>query len=69
LSIVYTKEFSIVGAQKEAVTYLFDLTLGFDFASTAQLKAVLQRVDRADKGEFVYDPLKCLYDHSCVETE
>jgi len=46
------------------------LTLGFDFATSAQLKAVLRRVDKgADSTEFVYDPLACLYDHSCVESE
>jgi hypothetical protein len=52
------------------VTYLFDFTLGFDFATSAQLKAVLQRVDAAaGEHEFDYDPLSCLLDHSCVESE
>jgi hypothetical protein len=46
------------------------LTLGFDFATSAQLKAVLRRVDAgAESAEFVYDPLACLYDHSCIESE
>lgn len=66
---MWTKEFTVVGAEKEAVTYLFDLNIGFDFATTAQLKAVLQRVDPAHNGEFIYEPLRCLYDHSCVESE
>jgi hypothetical protein len=35
LNTVFTKEFSVIGAQNEAVTYLFDMTLGFDFASSA----------------------------------
>ena len=35
LNVVYQKSFSIVGAAQEAVTYLFDLTLGFDFATSA----------------------------------
>jgi hypothetical protein len=69
LNAIYTKDFTVVGAQKEAVTYLFDLTIGFDFATGAQLKAVLSRNDQANNGEFRYDPLKCLYDHSCIETE
>lgn len=31
---------------------------------------MLRRVDiSADKSEYVYDPLGCLYDHTCVETE
>ena len=46
------------------------MTLGFDFATSAQLKAVLRRVNAdADSAEFVYDPLACLYDHSCIESE
>ena len=40
-NLVYTRQFSVVGAEKEAVTYLFDLTIGFEFAMAAQLKAVL----------------------------
>jgi len=52
------------------VTYLFDLTLGFDFATSAQLKAVVRRVDTEDANEdYVYDPLACLYDHTCIESE
>lgn len=43
LNVIYEKTFTITGAEHEAVTYLFDLTLGFDFATSAQLKAVLQR--------------------------
>jgi hypothetical protein len=27
------------------------------------------RVDHNANGELEYDPLKCLYDHSCIETE
>lgn len=52
------------------MTYLFDLTLGFDFATSAQLKAVLQRMDGGDESKiFTYDPLSCLYDHQCVVSE
>jgi hypothetical protein len=58
-----------VGAEKEAVTYLFDLTLGYEFSTAAQLKAVLRRQDPASDGGFSYDRLKCLYDHSCIESE
>jgi hypothetical protein len=35
LLVVYQKSFSVVGAEKEAVTYLFDLTLGFEFPAAA----------------------------------
>ena len=46
------------------------MTLGFDFATSAQLKAVLKRVDaEADAEDFKHDPLACLYDHSCIESE
>ena len=70
LNKIFEKSFTIAGANKESVTYLFDLTLGFDFATSAQLKAVLRRVDAGvDEQEFVYDPLACLYDHSCIESE
>jgi hypothetical protein len=70
LNQIFTKSFTVAGASHEAVTYLFDLTIGFDFPTSAQLKAVLRRVDAgADEQEFVYDPLACLYDHSCIETE
>ena len=68
-NLVYTRQFSVVGAEKEAVTYLFDLTIGFEFAMAAQLKAVLQRTDIKNAGSFVFDPLQCLYDHSCVESD
>ena len=33
------------------------------------MKALLRRVDGGDNQEYVYNPLACLYDHSCVETE
>jgi hypothetical protein len=70
LSQVFAKTFTIAGAKDEAVTYLFDLTLGFDFATSAQLKVVLRRIDAAaDREAFDYDPLACLYDHSCIESE
>ena len=35
LNTIFEKKFTIVGAQKESVTYLWDLTLGFDFATSA----------------------------------
>ena len=70
LSKVFSTSFSIIGAKREAVTYLFDLTLGFDFATSAQLKAVVRRIDKDNESEdYVYDPLACLYDHSCIESE
>lgn len=74
MTIVYQKQFSIVGAEKEAVTYLFDLTLGYEFATAAQLKAVLRRVDKQPDGlygdgAFRHDPLRCLLDHHCIESE
>ena len=69
LVVVYQKQFSVVGAEKEAVTYLFDLTLGFEFAAAAQLKALLRRADPQSDGEFRHDPLRCLYDHHCIESE
>jgi hypothetical protein len=68
LVMVYHKEFKVEGAQSEPVTYLFDLTLGYEFSTAAQLKAVVSRVDPAHDGEFVHDPLACLLDHSCIET-
>lgn len=38
----------------------------FEFAVSAQMKAIVQRADFiSDK----YEPLKCIYDHMCVETE
>jgi hypothetical protein len=68
--VIFEKRFTIAGAEKEAVTYLFDLTLGFDFATSAQLTAVLERVDAKNAHrDFVYNPLACLFDHSCVESE
>lgn len=49
------------------------MTIGFDFATSAQLKAVLRRVDDHKTGgfekEFVMNPLACLLDHSCHESE
>jgi len=45
------------------------MTLGFDFASAAQLKAVVRRVDAGTSEKFNYDPLACLYDHACAESE
>ena len=35
LNGVYQTNFKIEGAEGEEVTYLFDLTLGFDFATAA----------------------------------
>jgi len=35
LNTIFEKKFSILGAENESVTFLFDLTLGFDFASSA----------------------------------
>ena len=34
LTTVLEKKFEVVGAENEAVTYLFDMTLGFDFVTT-----------------------------------
>ena len=46
------------------------MTIGFDFSSAAQLKAVLMRVEDGGAQDFKnYDALKCLWDHSCVESE
>jgi hypothetical protein len=45
LNTIYVKKFKVAGAQNEAVTYLVDLTIGFDFASSAQLKALIRRID------------------------
>jgi len=70
LNTILSEKFTILGAMTEPVTYLFDLTLGFDFASSAQLKAVLRRIDiGTDETNFEYDPMACLMDHTCVETE
>ena len=69
LNTIFEKKFKVVGAQNEPVTILFDLTLSFDFASSAQLKALIRRIDPGHgDAEYIYDPLSCLYDHSCVET-
>ena len=35
LNVIYERTFTVAGAEHEAVTYLFDLTLGFDFATSA----------------------------------
>lgn len=35
LNVIYERSFTVAGAEHEAVTYLFDLTLGFDFATSA----------------------------------
>jgi hypothetical protein len=51
LEVIFDKKFSIVGVEHQAVTYLFDLTLGYDFASSAQLKAILRRIDKNIDGE------------------
>lgn len=54
---------------KEPLTILFDLTVGFDFATSAQIKLLIRRLDPGHGGaEYVYDPLACLYDHTCVES-
>ena len=45
------------------------MTLGFDFVTSAQMHALVRRVDRGENQEYTYDPLTCLYDHSCVEAE
>jgi len=67
---VFKQTFEVVGAAHESVTYLFDLTLGFEFSTSAQMKAILRRIDyEADEHEFDYNPLACLYDHACYETE
>mmetsp|Transcript_21056 Transcript_21056/g.32601 ORF Transcript_21056/g.32601 Transcript_21056/m.32601 type:complete len:348 (+) Transcript_21056:176-1219(+) len=70
LNQIYKKSFTVAGAARESVTYLFDLTLGFDFATSGQLKAVLRRIDYDEEEHtFNYDPLACLYDHTCFESE
>lgn len=47
---------------------LFDMTLTFEFAVTAQIKALIRRLDPGhSEAEYIYDPLACLYDHSCIE--
>jgi len=50
------------------VTILFDLTLSFDFATSAQMKVLIRRVDGHTDAEYIYDPSSCLYDHTCVES-
>lgn len=70
LNTIYEKKFKIAGAENEAVTYLVDLTIMFEFATSAQLKALIRRVDSVQSNqEYIYNPLGCLYDHSCVESE
>jgi hypothetical protein len=70
LNEIYKETFTIEGTKGEPITYLFDLTLGFDFASSAQLKAVLRRVDpHIHEPSFIKDPLSCLFDHTCVQSE
>lgn len=71
LNTIFQESFTVSGAVHQPATYLFDLTLGFEFSTAAQLKAVLRRVDGKgeDRHTFTYDPLACLYDHSCVESE
>lgn len=49
--------------------YLLDVTIGYDFVSSAQLKALVRRVNTGEIYEYSYNPLKCLYDHSCFEAE
>ena len=42
------------------------MNIVFEFAVSAQLKAIVQRKDYvSDK----FDPLACIYDHMCVESE
>lgn len=69
LEVVYSKKFEVVGAKKQPTTYLFDLTIGVEFAFAAQLKAVLKRVDSYETAAFSFDPLVCLYNHSCVVSD
>ena len=47
------------------------MIIGYEFAYSAQLKALIRRIDPdgAQGGEYIYDPLVCLYDHSCVEAD
>jgi len=48
---------------------LFDLTLSLDFAVSAQMKALIRRINPGGAdAEYIYDPLSCLYDHSCIES-
>jgi hypothetical protein len=69
LNTIFEKKFKVAGAAKEPLTILFDLTLAFDFATSAQLKVLLRRLDPGHGGaEYIYDPLACLYDHTCVES-
>jgi hypothetical protein len=69
LNTIYQKQFSVQGAGGDSVLYLLDLTLGYDFISSAQLKALVRRVNPGEIYEYTYNPLKCLYDHSCFEAE
>lgn len=69
LNTIYEKRFKVAGSQNEPLTVLFDLTLSFDFATSAQIKALIRRVDPGHGDtEYIYDPLSCLYDHSCIES-
>jgi hypothetical protein len=45
LNTIFEEKFSIRGAENQTVTYLFDMTIGFEFAVSAQIKAILRRVD------------------------
>jgi len=69
LNTIYEKQFSVQGAGGESVLYLYDMTIGFDFVTAAQMKALIRRVNPGEIYEYAYDPLKCLYDHSCFEAE
>lgn len=57
------------GAGGDSVLYLLDMTVGYDFVTSAELHALVRRVNPGEIHEYSYDPLSCLYDHSCVEAE
>jgi hypothetical protein len=67
---IMEEKFTVKGAQDEAVTYLFDLNLDYEFAFASQIKALVRRMDVGGAaGYYRYDPLRCLLDHHCVEAE
>lgn len=66
LNIIYSEEFKVGGAEGQQATYLFDMNIIFEFAVSAQLKALVKRADFVSPK---YNPLDCIYDHQCVESE
>jgi hypothetical protein len=66
LAKIYETEFDVRGLEDEPMTYFFNLDIGVDFATGAQLNVMIRRKDE------YYDPSQslvidtCLLEKSCI---